>query len=49
MNTLILDDLQFGNTEQLARSVADKLAGYGTSGSCGSQKAARLREVKRIC
>ncbi len=30
MNTLILYDLQFGNTEQLARSVADKLAGYGT-------------------
>ncbi|HYB00912.1 MAG TPA: flavodoxin domain-containing protein [Ktedonobacteraceae bacterium] len=30
MNTLIIYDSQFGNTEQLARCVADKLAGYGT-------------------
>jgi flavodoxin I len=30
MNTLIIYDSHFGNTEQLARSVADKLASYGT-------------------
>ena len=30
MNTVIIYDSQFGNTEQLARSVADKLASYGT-------------------
>ena len=30
MNTVIVYDSQFGNTEQLARAVADKLAGYGT-------------------
>jgi flavodoxin len=30
MNTLIIYDSQFGNTEQLARSVAEKLASFGT-------------------
>ena len=30
MNTVIIYDSQFGNTEQLARCVADKLASYGT-------------------
>lgn len=31
MNTLIMYDSTFGNTEQLARAIADKLAEYGTA------------------